>query len=159
MRSTTKLLAVGFGATGLLLTACEVPGGPPPVAPAVVFENPSLDSTPVPSLPAFLKGTLVTEEQSEVEAEGLFTSEDHFHVTVPEGGQWVQVHCPVGDDQLGVSFVDAGVDIYPCGPGQPIEGPFFLAEGDHDITVYSTSPDAGVTSYSVKIDVVEGNQD
>lgn len=151
MKTTTKLLGLSLAGAGLLMTACEVPGGGQPPR-TIVIPNPTGD-TPFSGFPTTFKGTTFVQPRTgDASAEGLLDSSDVFTTTVGEATD-LTFTCDVGDEDTWVyvtSEDDDVLDIY-C------EG-----EGSYDVTVdgsttveIGSNGDPGLHPYVIRADLDE----
>jgi hypothetical protein len=121
MRKSTKLMVAGLAGTGLLLSACEVPGsGPPLDTPAIVFPNPD-GNTPFNGFPAIFKGTNVAEERGDdTSNQGLRGWYDQFVTTIDEPTTLL-ITCEVFDEGTAVYIDwDASDDFMVCAEDGPV---------------------------------------
>lgn len=151
MRKTTKLLVAGLAGSGLLLTACEVPGGGIPPR-TIVF--PEIDGdTPFSGFPATFKGTNVIGTQlGDVSTSGIFDWYDQF-VTEVDGSLDLLITCDVYDEGTAV-YVDssAGDAFMVCEEDGPtlevtVSGPTEIEIGN-----YSEEPNT-LHPYSIRADI------
>ena len=150
MRKTTKLLVAGLAGSGLLLTACEVPGGgiPPRV---IVFPEVNGD-TEFSGFPATFKGTNVIGTQLDVSTSGVFDWYDQF-VTDVDGELDLTITCDVYDEYTAV-YVDssAGEDFMVCEEDGPTLEVTVSGPTEIEIGSYSDEPNT-LHPYSIRADV------
>ena len=153
MRKSTKLMVAGLAGTGLLLSACEVPGsGPPLNTPAIVFPNPDGD-TPFNGFPAIFKGTNVAEDRDANSNQGLSGWYDQFVTTIEEETTLL-ITCEVYDEGTAV-YIDwgDGDDFFFCdeeGPSREVT----IDSGDLEIEIGNYSNDLGsLHAYVVRAEV------
>jgi hypothetical protein len=156
MLKTTKILGLGLAGAGLLLTACEVPGGGEPPR-TIVFPNPGEEPTTFSGFPATFRGTvLVTERDTEdLSASSLLTDNDVFTTTVG-GARDLYIVCDSVESPIVVEVESDGEDgtAYCDQDGETVYG----VDGATTVTIRATdSADAGLIPYVVHADVVEDN--
>jgi hypothetical protein len=155
MNTTTKLLVAGLAGTGLLLSACEIPGsGPPLDIPTIVTPN-AEGRTPFSGFPAVFKGTLVGQEDHVPSSQNLISWYDAFTTTVTEE-LTLTISCSVYNSET-VVYIDGttgtdGDDYLYCsdGPQQVTT----VSGGEVYIEVGTEDTDGYVHAYVVHADVV-----
>jgi hypothetical protein len=149
MKTTTKLLGLGLAGAGLLLSACEVPGGGIPPR-TIVIPNPGDEPTQFSGFPATFQGTnLVLDDSSEMGTETIFRAYDAFETTVDEPTD-LTITCDVYDDSTSV--------LVESDAGNVVDD--FCDQGPWDVTVdgnvyieVAQQGDPGVYPYSVRADL------
>jgi hypothetical protein len=150
MRTTTKLMALGLAATGLLLNACEIPGGGQPPR-TIVIPNPGVERTPFSGFPATFQGTNIIQDQGEITSQDVISPYDAFTTQVNDD-LTVRFTCSVSDEETTI-YVDWGA----------ADDFFFCDDTPHNVTVdagqvyieiHNYSHDAGLHPYVVNADPV-----
>jgi hypothetical protein len=153
MNKTTKLLVAGSAGIGLLLSACEVPGGGQPPR-TIVFPN-AQGRTPFAGFPATFKGTLVgTEVVSEPSTQNLISWYDAFTTTVG-GTTELTISCSIFDDDT-VVYIDGttgddGDDYLYCSDGP--QSVTTINGGEVYVEIGTEDHDGGVHAYVVNADL------
>jgi hypothetical protein len=152
MRTTPKLAGLGLAAAGLLLAACEVPGGNPPGSVDLVFEQPAGD-TAISSLPAIVHGSFVRSaspvDPASVGTDELLGVEDTYVLT-HDGEISVGIDCLDSPD---LEFTIESPELsntyeMSCGDDPVLQ---FSLDGHAIITVSSRTFLSGFESYSFRL--------
>jgi hypothetical protein len=148
MRATTKLMALGLGAAGLLLTSCEVPGGNPPGSVDLVIEDLG-PNTAISSLPAIVNGTFfVPQGPTGVQIQEAVGDSDTYVLTSDEEIS-VRITCLSGDDlHFEIESPELSND-YGLDCADDIS---FALDGHAYITVSSNTFLSGIEHYSFRLD-------